>query len=169
MGCGGTAPTTLRAVPPSLEFLAIATAMASSLRPTLSRGYPGSSAVASATRPTVALQQPSQEAVLRWTGEGLAFSGRVGSGPTVTIDSDAKAGPSSTDSLLLGLMGCMSIDVLMILQKGRVTVNSLGDTSRGGAGSRSPEVLHASAPHVCTGRSFAGGTLEGGPGHRTFA
>ena len=68
---------------------------------------------------------PLKEAVLRWTGEGLAFSGRVGSGPTVTIDGDAKAGPSSMDSLLLGLMGCMSIDVLMVLQKGRVTVNSL--------------------------------------------
>ena len=66
-----------------------------------------------------------KEGILRWTGEGLTFSGRVGSGPTVTIDSAAKAGPSSTDSLLLGLMGCMSIDVLMILQKGRVTVNSL--------------------------------------------
>ena len=66
-----------------------------------------------------------KEAVLRWTGDGLSFSGRVGSGPTVTIDSEAKAGPSSTDSLLLGLMGCMSIDVLMILQKGRVSVNSL--------------------------------------------
>ena len=65
-----------------------------------------------------------KEGVLRWTGEGLVFSGQIGSGPTVTIDSDAKAGPSSTDSLLLGLMGCMSIDVLMILQKGRVTVNS---------------------------------------------
>jgi len=68
---------------------------------------------------------PPKEGVLRWTGEGLAFSGRVGSGPAVTIDGDAKLGPSSTDSLLLGLMGCMSIDVLMILQKGRVTVNSL--------------------------------------------
>ncbi len=68
---------------------------------------------------------PPKEGVLRWTGEGLTFSGRVGSGPTVTIDSDAKAGPSSTDSLLLGLMGCMSIDVLMVLQKGRVRVNSL--------------------------------------------
>ncbi len=66
-----------------------------------------------------------KEGVLRWTGEGLTFSGRIGSGPTVTIDGDAKAGPSSTDSLLLGLMGCMSIDVLMVLQKGRVTVNSL--------------------------------------------
>ena len=43
----------------------------------------------------------------------------------VTIDGAAKLGPSSTDSLLLGLMGCMSIDVLMVLQKGRVTVNAL--------------------------------------------
>jgi len=66
-----------------------------------------------------------KEGVLRWTGEGLAFSGRIGSGPTVTIDGAAKLGPSSTDALLLGLMTCMSIDVLMILQKGRVTVNSL--------------------------------------------
>ena len=70
-------------------------------------------------------QQPSKEGVLRWTGEGLVFSGRVGSGPTVTIDGAAKLGPSSTDSLLLGLMGCMSIDVLVVLQKGRVTLNSL--------------------------------------------
>jgi putative redox protein len=67
----------------------------------------------------------AREGVLRWTGEGLAFSGQIGSGPTVTIDSASKGGPSSTDSLLLGLMGCMSIDVLMVLQKGRVTVNSL--------------------------------------------
>ncbi len=66
-----------------------------------------------------------REGVLRWTGEGLAFAGRVGSGPTVTIDGDGKAGPSSMDSLLLGLMGCMSIDVLTILQKGRVEVTSL--------------------------------------------
>ena len=63
--------------------------------------------------------------MLRWTGEGLAFYGRVGSGPEVTIDGDGKLGPSSTESLLLGLMGCMSIDVLTILQKGRVTVNAL--------------------------------------------
>ena len=68
---------------------------------------------------------PPKEGVLRWTGEGLAFSGQIGSGPTVTIDGDSKAGPSSMDSLLLGLLGCMSIDVLLVLQKGRVTVNSL--------------------------------------------
>ena len=67
----------------------------------------------------------SKEGFLRWTGEGLAFSGQIGSGPTVVIDSASKAGPSSMDSLLLGLMGCMSIDLLVVLQKGRVTVDSL--------------------------------------------
>ena len=71
------------------------------------------------------MSSPTREGVLRWTGEGLAFTGRVGSGPTVTVDGDGKAGPSSMDSLLLGLMGCMSIDVLTILQKGRVEVTSL--------------------------------------------
>ena len=51
-GWGGTAPTTLRAVPPLLELLTVATAMASSLRL-------GSGAVASPTRSTVLLQQAS--------------------------------------------------------------------------------------------------------------
>ncbi len=67
----------------------------------------------------------SKQATLRWTGQGDIFKGRSGSGPEVTIDGDSQAGPSSTESLLMGLMGCMAIDVLMILQKGRVEVGSL--------------------------------------------
>jgi len=67
----------------------------------------------------------SKQATLRWTGQGDVFTGRSGSGPEVTIDGDSKAGPSSTESLLMGLMGCMAIDVLLILQKGRVDVGSL--------------------------------------------
>ena len=43
----------------------------------------------------------------------------------MTIDGDGKTGESSTDSVLMGLMGCMSIDVLMVLQKSRVKVTSL--------------------------------------------
>jgi putative redox protein len=66
-----------------------------------------------------------KEAILRWTGDGLAFSGQIGSGPPVTLDGKSKTGPSSMEHLLLGLMGCMSIDVLLVLQKGRVRVNSL--------------------------------------------
>lgn len=66
-----------------------------------------------------------KEAILRWTGDGLAFSGQIGSGPPTTLDGKSKTGLSSMEHLLLGLMGCMSIDVLLVLQKGRVRVNSL--------------------------------------------
>jgi putative redox protein len=67
----------------------------------------------------------SKDAILRWTGDGLAFSGQIGSGPPATLDGKSKTGPSSMEHLLLGLMGCMSIDVLLVLQKGRVRVTSL--------------------------------------------
>ena len=66
-----------------------------------------------------------KDATLKWTGEGKTFIGHAGSGPEVTIDGDGKTGASSTDSVLMGLMGCMSIDVLMVLQKSRVKVTSL--------------------------------------------
>ncbi len=52
-GWGGTTPTTLTRGAPLLELLAVANAMASSLRL-------GARAVASATRPTVLLQRPSE-------------------------------------------------------------------------------------------------------------
>ncbi len=67
----------------------------------------------------------SKQATLRWTGQGDVFEGRSGSGPEVTIDGSSQAGPSPMESLLLGLMGCMAIDVVMILQKGRVELSSL--------------------------------------------
>ena len=67
----------------------------------------------------------SKQVTLRWTGQGDVFKGRSGSGPELTIDGDSQAGPSCTETLLMALMGCMAIDVLMILQKGRVEVGSL--------------------------------------------
>ncbi len=67
----------------------------------------------------------SKQTILLWTGQGDVFKGRSGSGPEVTIDGAGEAGASSMDSLLMGLMGCMGIDVLMILEKSRVDVSSL--------------------------------------------
>ena len=75
----------------------------------------------------------SKQAILRWTGHGDVFTSRSGSAPEVTIDGDGAAGASSMDSVLLGLMGCMGIDVLMILEKSRVEVGSFevrADASR---------------------------------------
>lgn len=62
---------------------------------------------------------------LDWTGEGLRFEGGAPGGPQVQVDSDGKAGPSPMQSLLLSLAGCMGVDVVMILEKSRVPVESL--------------------------------------------
>ena len=53
---------------------------------------------------------------LKWTGSGNCFQGQVGLGPIATLDGNREEGPSPMDSVLLGLMGCMGIDVLMVLQ-----------------------------------------------------
>jgi putative redox protein len=62
---------------------------------------------------------------LRWTREGRVFAGGSDRGPRVTLDGDGVAGPSSTEFVLLGLAGCMGIDVLVILEKSRVPVKDL--------------------------------------------
>jgi putative redox protein len=67
----------------------------------------------------------SKRATLRWTGQGDVFVGQSGQAPEVTLDSDGGAGPSPMDAVLLGVMTCMSIDVRMILEKGRVPLESL--------------------------------------------
>lgn len=62
---------------------------------------------------------------LRWTGEGLRFEGGRPEGPSLQLDSAGQAGPSPMDALLLAVAGCMGIDVVMILEKGRATPTSL--------------------------------------------
>ncbi len=62
---------------------------------------------------------------LRWTGEGDRFEGGAPGGPVTVVDGAGAAAPSPMDGLLLSLAGCMGIDILMILQKGRVPVDDL--------------------------------------------
>jgi putative redox protein len=54
---------------------------------------------------------------LTWQG-GLRFEARAGS-QTLTLDSQRQAGLSPTQALAVSLAGCMAIDVVDILQKGR--------------------------------------------------
>ena len=61
---------------------------------------------------------------LDWTGEGLAFRGGREDGAKVGVDSAGVAGPSPMELLLLSVSGCMAIDILMILEKSRVPVES---------------------------------------------
>ncbi len=58
--------------------------------------------------------------VLEWTGEALRFRGSGEGFGTVEVDGDGAEGPSPMDALLLALAGCMAVDVVDILGKGRV-------------------------------------------------
>ena len=64
-------------------------------------------------------------ATLSWSGRDLIFDGEVPKGSRITIDSGSNEGPSPMELLLLSTAGCMGIDVLLILQKSRVTVDEL--------------------------------------------
>ncbi|MDT8342365.1 MAG: OsmC family protein [Longimicrobiales bacterium] len=62
---------------------------------------------------------------LEWVGQGLAFRGSAPGGPVVTVDGDGSAGASPMQSLLLSVAACMGIDIVMILEKGRVPLTGL--------------------------------------------
>ena len=79
---------------------------------------------------------------LDWTGEGLAFRGAAENGPELVYDSDAKIGPSPTQSLLGSMAACMGIDVVMILEKSRVPVTSLSVTVEGDRVQDAPRYFH---------------------------
>lgn len=58
-----------------------------------------------------------------WTHD-LVFEGRSGQASMV-LDSAGKAGPSPVQTLAFALAGCMGMDVVYILQKGRYDVRGL--------------------------------------------
>jgi len=63
------------------------------------------------------MDKPPIEARLLWEGD-LRFAATCG-GARMTLDSRGVAGPSPMQSLALSLAGCMAIDVVDIVQKGR--------------------------------------------------
>jgi len=60
---------------------------------------------------------------LVWTHD-LIFEGQSGDA-TITLDSSGKAGPSPVQALALALAGCMGMDVVHILAKGRHELRGL--------------------------------------------
>lgn len=60
---------------------------------------------------------------LTWDDE-LRFTGTSG-GVTVVLDSAAEAGPSPMQALAFGLAGCMGMDIVHILKKGRHDLRGL--------------------------------------------
>lgn len=66
---------------------------------------------------------PPTIAELVWKDE-LVFTGTSGE-TSLVLDSASKAGPSPMQALALGLAGCMSMDVVHILKKGRHDLRGL--------------------------------------------
>jgi putative redox protein len=60
---------------------------------------------------------------LEWQGD-LRFAGRSGA-TSMVLDSRAEAGPTPIQAVAYGLAGCMAIDVVNILQKGRHPVTGV--------------------------------------------
>ena len=57
------------------------------------------------------------QAQLKWI-DGMQFIARAGDAPAVVIDNpESKGGPSPMQMVLIGVAGCIAMDVISILQK----------------------------------------------------
>jgi putative redox protein len=64
------------------------------------------------------------ECNVRWSGDGMSFLARTGSGHLVTMDGAPDGGgnnlaPRPMEMVLAGLGGCSAYDVVLILKRGR--------------------------------------------------
>ncbi len=84
----------------------------------------------------------SSKVSLRWRGDGLVFVGGAPGGPEIVVDSDGNHGPSPTQTLLLALAGCMGVDVRLILEKGKVHVESFDVDVEGDRVDGTPRRFH---------------------------
>lgn len=61
---------------------------------------------------------------LTWQG-GQRFSGTSDGGVSITMDGRREAGPSPVQAVAFALAGCMAIDVVDVIEKGRLPVKAL--------------------------------------------
>ena len=94
-------------------------------------------------------------AMVSWLGE-LHFRAVTESGHEFDIDSDGNSGPSPMEYIINGLGGCASIDVVMILQKGRQQVTACRCELRNERAESSPRVFTKIHAHfIVSGRDIA--------------
>jgi len=72
---------------------------------------------------SVTTAKPPTTVELIWEHD-LVFAGKSGE-TTMTLDSASTAGPSPMQALAFGLAGCMAMDVVHILKKGRYDLRGL--------------------------------------------
>jgi putative redox protein len=88
-------------------------------------------------------------AELTWNGD-LRFTADSG-GRQVVIDSDGAQGPSPMQTLAMSLAGCMAIDVIDILKKGRHEVRGLRASFAGVRAATPPKKFEEIALHFTIG------------------
>jgi putative redox protein len=62
-------------------------------------------------------------AKLEWSGEGLTFSARSGTGHEILLRTTAEGGPTPMELLLIAVAGCTVMDVISILNKMKLDVS----------------------------------------------
>lgn len=87
------------------------------------------------------------EATLRWRKE-LQFEGGGPGQPAILVDGDTKVATSPVQLLLLAAASCTASDIVIILQKQRIELESLEISVRGTRREEPPRRIMALALHV---------------------
>jgi putative redox protein len=93
------------------------------------------------------LSAPITEATMRWVKD-LQFEGSGPGQPTILVDGDTKVATSPVQLLLLAAASCTASDIVIILQKQRIALESLEISVRGTRREEPPRRIMAMALHV---------------------
>ena len=108
------------------------------------------------------MAKPPMAASLTWAGE-LTFTATSGT-QRMTLDGHGAAGPSPVQVLAFGIAGCMAMDVVEILRKGRHTVTAMDVAFSGERAESQPHrftsitltfVIHGGVPSDAVRRAIA--------------
>ena len=103
-------------------------------------------------------EKPPTTIALIWERE-LVFGGTSGD-ITMTLDSDGAAGPSPMQALAFSLAGCMAMDVVHILQKGRHDLRGLRADLSGARAQDTPHRFTAVTLHYTVNGDIPGDAVE---------
>lgn len=103
---------------------------------------------------------PVSRATLAWNRD-LVFTGETAQGYEIVFDAAQQEGCMPTESLLLGLAGCMAIDMVSFLRKMRCEVRSYRMDLTGRRNPTPPQRYNAIEMRIAvTGSGFTQGKLD---------
>jgi putative redox protein len=102
--------------------------------------------------------KPPLTAELTWAGD-LRFDATSGASALV-LDGDSAAGPSPMQAAAFALAGCMSADVVAILQKGRHPLTALRTSFTGERAANPPRRFIRVTLHFHVGGAVPAGAVE---------